>query len=213
MNVLLIYPRVDVYEDLSLLPLGLAYLGRVIEQAGYNVKVIDLNIQTEIELEKVIPWADLSGISTVTFAYHSSKNILEKVKKIKPNIFTVMGGPHPTSLPGEVLKEKFIDAVVIGEGEISFKNLCDCIRNDQNLGSVRGLGYKKNGEIVINPPEKFIANLDELPFPAYHLFPDLSNYSSYGSMINIRRKEARIITSRGCPYNCMFCFKSIYGNN
>ena len=78
----------------------------------------------------------------------------------------------------EVLKEDFIDAVVIGEGEVSFKNLCDCISGNKDLSSVKGIAYRSNGKIQINSPEELIKKLDDILFPAYYLFPDLDRYSS-----------------------------------
>ncbi len=88
------------------------------------------------------------------------------------------------------------------------KDLCE---NWGKKEKVVGISYKKNGGIIHNPPRPLIKNLDELPFPAYHLLPNISEYSTPQPVITQKKRCLTIITSRGCPYQCNYCFKGVFG--
>ncbi|OHD65934.1 MAG: hypothetical protein A2096_16750, partial [Spirochaetes bacterium GWF1_41_5] len=123
----------------------------------------------------------------------------------------VLGGPHPTCLPDECLGEPAVDYVVRGEGEISFLELCEAIRTHQPVDAIAGISFRRRDGIIHNPDRPFINNLDELPFPALDLFGDLGRYSHPQPLIGWRKPAVNIITSRGCPYACHFCYKGTFG--
>jgi anaerobic magnesium-protoporphyrin IX monomethyl ester cyclase len=127
-------------------------------------------------------------------------------REILPGALTVAGGPHPTSLPARTLEEiPELDCVVVGEGERTWVELLDRRRRGEPLDGVAGLALRApdNGRIVVNPARPLIANLDELPMPAYDLFP----ISEYVATPNLVRRYPTVMTqvTRGCPYECAFC--------
>lgn len=228
MQVLLIFPPITIYpeEDPPLVfPLGIGYLAAVLEQKGYHVHVIDCIAEREgftrnedgtihvgltwdelkKRIEKIDP--DVVGISCLwTADYVNATRISEIVKEID-NIPVIFGGAHTTALPKETLENKNIDYVVIGEGELSLPALLEKIGQKESLKGIHGVGFKDNGKIHINPPIKYIENLDSLPFPAGHLFP-MEKYlrsKKVHGYISKRQPVAQMITSRGCPLNCNFC--------
>ena len=128
-------------------------------------------------------------------------------KGVNPEIKTVMGGVHATSLPNYVISDSNIDYAVIGEGEYVFGNLCDFLTGEGTLPT-KGIAYRKNDKIVNTGRADFIQDLDKIPFPSYHKV-DFMKYATEIQREDVGRPRAmpyaRTITSRGCPYNCCFC--------
>ncbi|MEW6039940.1 MAG: radical SAM protein, partial [Elusimicrobiota bacterium] len=207
MKILLVNPSASVWQQTKIIPLGLAYIAAVLEKAGHSVQVIDLNHEKSFVLPKTV---DLVGItaasSTIEYAWDIAKQVKEK------NILTVLGGPHVTILPEESLQHKEVDFVVRGEGEETIVELISSLEKNESLTNVRGISFKENNRIVHNQNRPFIENLDKLPFPAYHLFPPIKHYKSAQPFLARRRISASIMTSRGCPFNCVFCYKGMFGH-
>jgi magnesium-protoporphyrin IX monomethyl ester (oxidative) cyclase len=132
------------------------------------------------------------------------------VKSIDKDIITVLSGLHPSARPADSLMQPNIDFVVIGEAEYTMLELVGVLeqRTTEGLKKVRGIGYIKNGETVITPPRPAIQDLDSLPFPARHLLPMEEYFAAVKEVPprgEIRKPWTMMITSRGCPYNCVFC--------
>ena len=145
--------------------------------------------------------ADMIGISSMTGAY---TNALEYAKIAKKhNLFVVLGGYHPTALPGEVLKSPYVDAVIRGEGEFTFKELV----NEGPSEGVLGLSFKDNGNVIHNPDRDVIANLDVVPHPLREIRP-----RRFGSKSNDYLLDT-IFTSRGCRIKCSFCSNDMVNKN
>lgn len=142
---------------------------------------------------------DVVGITVVTGTFPSALQVASIIKECNPKSLVVTGGPHPTILPDETVKQKNIDFVVRGEGEIALLELIRAIEKHDydSFEKIDGLSFKKNGEIIHNRPRQFIQDLDSLPFPARHLslFPELHLPREMGVMISLR----------GCPFDCDFC--------
>ena len=210
-KILLINPRAK-NDRAKFLPLGIAYLAAVLEKNSFNVKVIDANaLQIEDallmdEIKKINP--NIIGFTAMTGNIEYIWELAEKCKTILPNATMILGGPHPTILPEESLEKPFIDMVIIGEGEETIKEIAVSKQRNGSLKNIKGIAYKEDGKIVITPRRENITNLDELPFPARHLFPfpQLYKPDSYK-----KKPVARILTSRGCPYRCTFCYHGIFG--
>jgi magnesium-protoporphyrin IX monomethyl ester (oxidative) cyclase len=228
MRVLLIQPPLTVKENEVIAvtpPLGLAYLGSVAEQLGHKVKILDtialgfsfrqakgdlirIGLPQEMiksEISQFRP--DLVGISCpFSLMDEEMKNIALIVKEIDRDIMVVVGGAHPSSMPEYVLNNGNIDFVVLGEGELTFSDLLTGLESSADLRSVNGLMYKRQGKIVKNEHRAFIEDLDSLPFPAWHLLP-IETYISLGEAHGSQRRKRfmPMITSRGCPGNCIFC--------
>ncbi len=197
----------------SVLPIGLAYLAAVLEKAGHSVKIFDFQLsyisheKLKEELEKGI---DVVGISITTFTSGSGYKIASFVKEISPKTLVVMGGPHTTALGSEVLDEcKNADFFVFGEGEITLVELLEAIDKNKPFGEVDGIGFWEGNKKVITKPRKFIEDLDSLPIPAYHLF-DVAKYRPVMGMFK-KLPFANIMASRGCPFDCTFCNKLVWG--
>jgi anaerobic magnesium-protoporphyrin IX monomethyl ester cyclase len=212
MRVLLVSPTFkEMYKELKSVatdypPLGLAYLGAVLEKEGCEVKIIDMSVLRVTPerllaiIERFCP--ELIGISLTT---PLAETVYRLVARIKANfdIPVILGGAHPTSNPAECL-EKGADIVVRGEGE---ETIAELIHKLDRLEVVKGISYKKDGKFFHNDARPPIQDLDRLPFPARHLLP-LKKYD----FVDAKNKPVgTIMTSRGCPFGCVYCNKNIFG--
>jgi len=203
-NILLIFPG-DRFKEFSSLrpPLGLTYIGAVLEEEGYNVKIIDFGVEKEdvnILNNDYLKSFDLVGISVLSSLYNNSKEIIKQIRSVNKDIPIIMGGTHPTAMPREVLEENDINIVVMGEGEETIKEI---VKNyPRNLKKIKGIVYKNKGKIIENERRPLIPDINILPFPARHLLK-IEKYQNYIH----GRKATTIMSSRGCPYNCVYCFK------
>ncbi len=199
MRVALIFPRLSHQVHGMWPSLGLASLATVLKNSGQEVKIFDSSFDRNLkrvknELVKFQP--DLVGIYTLTDFFYSAKELVEFSHQLGAK--TVLGGAHPTILPEQTLRQiPELDFVVKGEGERAILELVDGLEGRMDFAEILGLGFKRNGEIIINPlPEKPL-NLDELPIPDREL---LEHHRRY-----LRNRAINLHISRGCPFNCSFC--------
>jgi len=184
-------------------PLGLAYMAAVLENAGYAVEIIDGEAfnMTEDDFRRVMmKKPDIVGITCTTLTYYNTLKAAKICKEIGSVV--VLGGPHVNAYPKESVSHDFVDYGIYGEGEYALLELVNALDNGKMTGNIRGLVYKKLGKVCVNEPG-IVKSLDELPLPAYHLLP----MKKYSSVIGLH-PVATMITSRGCPYRCGFCFKN-----
>ena len=214
MKVMLILPPSKfVLKDklgITSVPLGLAYLASFIEKDGHKVKIIDSNTlgyrikDIKEEIEKFNP--HLVGVTATTSCIYDAYEVAKIIKEVDPGIKVVIGGPHVTFIAKETLKEcPFIDVVVRGEGEETFRELVNFFESSSedtwSLEEVKGITFRKDNKIIETDSRSLIKNLDSIPFPAYHLLP-MEKY-------RLKNKRfATIMTSRGCPFSCIFCSSS-----
>ncbi len=189
-------------------PLGLCYMASVLEKNGFESKVIDANV-LKLDNEKIIDIIsscnpDLVGIYANIVSARAAIELGNLIKKFNSKIITVAGGPLATTLP-----EKFVsvfDIVVRGEGELTLLE----INKSRELKEIDGITFSCNGKIFHNKNRSLIENLDTIPFPAFHLLePNLKKYKCRAR----KKPVAPILTSRGCPYQCIYCNKSIFGHS
>jgi len=195
-------------------PLGLAWIGAVLERAGHKVKIIDsptLKLSLKNFIHEVKSWSpDLVGISIITpTAYKAYKTVKALKRELPKEVPIITGGPHPTFMYEEALNEGY-DIVVCGEGELTTLELINAIERkgyvDSHLKEVKGIAFRdSNGNIIKTLPRAPIENLDQLPWPAHHLLP-MDAYTIF----NKPTKVAHVIASRGCPYGCVFCSTSYF---
>jgi len=229
MKVLLINPPQTFYPGsdppAGNLPLGLMYIAAVLDKAEYNVEILDAFMTSSSfrkigdmiivgmpcerikeEIRRMKP--DIVGITNpFTCQVEHAIRVGDIVKEVDPSILTVVGGPHVPAVPVEFLKEaKNIDIAVIGEGEYTMLDIAKFFEGTKKISDVQGIIYRKNEAIKQNSQRPFIKNLDELPYPAYHLVnmeqylnPKKIEYRSF------KDRAISMITSRGCPFNCSFC--------
>ena len=150
------------------------------------------------------------GFSCRTASYAGTLRIIKDMAVLSYKPLILLGGNHPTALPELTLKEVPGCIVVRGEGEVTVVELIDFLTQKgvcSDLQSIKGISYTHDGKTVHTPPRELIADLDSLPFPARHLIP-MEKYSW-----QIGGKAAvNILSSRGCPFHCIYCFKSIFKN-
>jgi radical SAM superfamily enzyme YgiQ (UPF0313 family) len=189
-------------------PLGIAYVAGILEK-NHNVTILDtqaLNLtkkEIKKEISRINP--DIVGITCMTPTIRASLEISKLTKDVSKDIITVFGGPHMSVFPKETLSYNHVDFGVISEGEVVFPDLISALNGKKKLKDIDGLVYKKNNKIKINPPKRYVKNLDSLPFPARHLLPN-EKYSS----IHADFPFTTMITSRGCPFNCSYCFRGVF---
>lgn len=193
-------------------PLGLASIAAVLEGENYQVEILDANALqlSETEVIEGIGDADTIGITAMTPFINSAIKLAQEIKKEKPGSTIIVGGAHVTVLPEETLRNvPEIDIIVRGEGEETVAELYSVLKRGGSLQNVRGITYRDNGKIRSTPMRPSIADLDSLPFPAYHLLP-LHRYKPHPPH-GRKLPFMAVLTSRGCPYNCTFCSKPIFG--
>ena len=216
-NILLIMPPFSMKERYgrgiekigsSLPPLGLLCLGAELENNGYRPKVLDTQLCDRTTEETIKLCVDLNpnfiGIYCNTSNYKHTLELAEGIKE-RLNVPVIFGGPHVTIRPIEVLNNDCVDYIVIGEGELALVELLDVLNNkpESGLRGVKGVGFKEDGEAIINPRRELVQNLDSLPFPARHLVP-LLRYKPSPNQYK-RLPMTTMMVSRGCPFSCTFC--------
>jgi radical SAM superfamily enzyme YgiQ (UPF0313 family) len=201
MNITLLHPEIKNYSQTHRKGqghLGLGYLAAYLMQQGHSVRVLDAKNQRltdEMLRQHLVEFKpEIFGVTSMTHEIHAAAAVCEVVKREQPQIWTVVGGAHSSALPERTLEEFApIDVAVVGEGELTLAEMAQAKASGgklTELGDVLGIAFRKDGHIVRTGVRPWLENLDEIPFPAWHLFPKLS----WGMM-----------TARGCPYGCLFC--------
>ena len=195
-------------------PLGLAYIASVLEEAGYSkVKVLDANmmrLRNEEVMKKVVEYdPDIIGVSVNVVTQRVVIELCEKIKERFPEKLLVVGGPLPILQPEKFLK--VCDIIVNGEGERTFLEIVRAWENKSELRNIPGTAFLHNNMVKINVRPKLIEDLDRIPFPAYHLMEPVLKEYSRKARVN-KEYMAPILTSRGCPYQCTYCNKSVFGS-
>lgn len=214
--ILLKAPYLELYKGVddvatNQAPLGIAYIAAVLREAKHTVILRDPENQdmTYDDVGSLIlkERPDIVGITSATANFGNAVK-LARIAKQSGEPLVVLGGIHATSLPDEVLtKYPEIDLVVVGEGEITMRELCDAMDSGGkvNYASIRGLAFRNDsGQIEKSPPRPFNMDLDSLPLPARDLLP-LEKYGVQINMITMKGIKATMISSRGCPSYCTFC--------
>lgn len=200
-DVLLIIPSsIEEYTRHEVPPLGVCYIAACLQKQGYTVKILDLAVNP-MKRDRIIAYIEsdkprIIGISSLVTIHQNGLRIAQLIKQEFQKIPIVMGGPHATCIPEDVLHSGYVDVVNLFEGEETFVEIVQHYLDNQplTLSEIKGIAYLENEEMRRTPNRDLIENLDTLPFPARELI-DLSKYDRAGSMI----------TGRGCVYTCKFC--------
>lgn len=198
MNVILVYPRWN-YPTFGQLqePLGLLHIGAMLKAHGDTVQFFDLAVDAIERLDEALADADLVCISSSTVLFGRACLVLNRIKKKRPSLPVVIGGPHATLLTEDAVMRGF-DAAVIGEGEYTAVDLVEAIERGAPLYEVAGAAAKKGDEVAYGPARGFEPDLDAFPDPDRTLI-DYSKYFSDDI------EFVGMMATRGCPYNCLFC--------
>ncbi len=193
-------------ENYRVIPLSLLAISRFINFKKYDVFIIDQKIDGwENKLKFILNNRSvfLFGITALTgYQLYFATLIAKYVKYKRPDIKIVFGGSHATALPEQLLKEDFVDFVIIGEGELPFPKLVENIHDYERLKKIKGIGFKKDGKIIINPPE--FMDYSNLINPPYEII----NINDYKYVEE--NKEFYIEGAKGCIFRCTFCYNNVF---
>ncbi len=216
MKILLINPIVRPESPPAYFPLGLASVAGTLISKGYDVEALDINAYRlpPLEVQQFLKNArfDWLGITGLITEYNQVKWLSAAAKQYHPDKPVVLGGGLASSVPDLILENTAVDIVVIGEGEQTAADLSQAIENNLPLESVRGIGFRRKGQIYYTEKQPFIADLDNLPPTVWHLFP--VNIYAKGEKLGFEFpvQAINILSGRGCPYHCSYCFHGIFGH-
>lgn len=239
MNVLLINVPSRKGKGGFMLPLGLLYVGAIIERYGHKAKIVDLYLENHSaknfdpsRLDDVIEnfKPNIVGYGGIATSYGITKQLSLYMKERYPEIIQIAGGALASTFELLLTKAK-VDVVFHGEAEVGLPIFLERLVKGESIRDIPGTSCLLNGQVTRNPPTKQIEDLDEIPFPAYHLV-DVTQYlhpvqdwidvyklslkedPRFEDLLkNIRNKThfIPIITSRGCTYRCLFCYRHVRG--
>ncbi|PKN51102.1 MAG: hypothetical protein CVU55_13275 [Deltaproteobacteria bacterium HGW-Deltaproteobacteria-13] len=191
-------------------PLGIALLAAIWDQQGHTSQIIDaatLRLSIQEIITGISPAADFVGITSTTPGISSAGMIARAIREKLPRMKIIMGGVHPTVFHEELVRDNICDMVVRNEGEIPITELA----KGTPLNLIPNLTWRNSqNEVIINPDSSKPVDLDSLPFPAYHKLPMHLYHSALGAVK--KKPSIGMITSRGCPGKCTFCFSAMFGS-
>lgn len=192
-------------------PLGAMYLASTLRQAGHDVRILhvgnDPHSRTRIVNALAARKPDVIGISAVVLEYSIFKNITRLLVDECPEIPIMVGGPIAWSNPITTLKTPGVRVIAVGEAERTILELVDALTTGGDVTAVAGTAVLRDGELVRAPARAMLTphELDTLPMPAWDLI-DLGTHFRYRGMASVGiRRYMQIMTSRGCPYHCVYC--------
>lgn len=221
MKILLINAPIRLDAEPSCIPYGLATVASTLIESGLEVKIYDINALRPVKSQiiddlKTKSW-DLVGISGLITTYDFQKWLIPILREINPLAPIVSGGGLATTNSRLLFDKTPLDIAVIGEGEQTMLELCKSLRCDDDYTVIPGIRYRQKGYIAESPQRRNIEDLDSVPYPAWDLLPmeiylknpiwgDAANNSSgFRKDIKITR-SMNIISSRGCPMSCSYCY-------
>lgn len=200
-----------------LAPLGLAILAAITRDGGYKTEIIDasaLKLSNNEAVNEILRREPkYVGITATTIAVHNAAALAYELKKKRNGIITILGGPHISSIPEDTLiRFPQFDIGVIGEGDTTIIEMIRALEGKKDLGAVRGIIIRDNKGLKLTEPRELFFDLDSLPFPAWDLLPNLTQYYRPAANSFYRLPSTGMVTSRGCPGRCIFCDRTVSGN-
>lgn len=226
MKILLVIPKFGEIEDTeAFIPIGTAYINAAIRQEHFDVDGINLNYEDLEELKKRIPLSDVILCGGTSYDWMRIKDIFKLAKQLSPSIITIGGGAGYTSAPKVFSEITESDYAVVGEGERTIVLLLKAIEKNQNVETVKGIVYKKDGDYHFTGAAPVIDILDSIPFPSYEglsiekyfLHQEYNrkqrlgakNYFQFQYEQEESPRELPMMLSRSCPFLCKFCFHTL----
>jgi len=221
MKILLINSPIRLDAKPNNIPYGLATIANTLLNGGFEVEILDINAlrpAREALVDDLCQkhW-DIAGVSGLITTYAFQKWLIAELKRLRPDAPVVSGGGLATSCPDLLFEQTPVDIIALGEGEQTMQDVCEALSGDGDLSDVSGLRFRRNGRIVETKPRENIEDLDSLLFPAWDLLPmdiylenpiwgDVANNSSgFRKDVKVNR-SMNIISSRGCPFSCNYCY-------
>lgn len=189
-------------------PLGILAISTPLLQAGYDVRIIDSTIHLDYKkrILQEVKDALCLGISVVTGPMiRETVDVARAVKAWNPNFPVILGGWHPSLLPGQTLTAPYVDIIVRAQGEESMLQIAERLRDDAPLDDVLGIGFKQDGKLFLTP-ERPLKQIQQMPAKAYQL----ADFDAYERICG--RRWAMYVSSLACPFNCNYCTNAgVYG--
>lgn len=213
------------FGNKAAVPLGIAFLGAVLEKNEHDVTLIDAiaedpeslthfieeiymnGLDTEGIISRIPLDAEVIGFSLMfTMNWLHDRSLIQLVHARFPKALIIAGGEHITALPEFSMKQTgCIDICVLGEGEQTVVDLLSAVKDNQPLDAVEGIVYKDCGDYIRTGKRSRMSKIDDLPWPAWHLLP-VQKYFEHAMVFGVNRGNCLpIMASRGCPYRCTFC--------
>ncbi len=195
--------RISFIQNLSYEYLGVMYLSSLLKSNGHEVDCFIEHGQGIGRLVKEVVRfnPDMAGFSCTTGVHPWSLRVARQLKKIKPDVKVVLGGPHPTFFP-EIIEEAPVDMICRGEGEYALLEAAHRLDERKDLSTIENLWVKKNGQIFKNEVRPLIEDLDALPFPDRNLY--VRKYPF------LHKSQKAFLVGRGCPFSCAYCFNHAF---
>ncbi|MCL4478551.1 MAG: B12-binding domain-containing radical SAM protein [Deltaproteobacteria bacterium] len=194
-------------------PLGIMYLASYLSYKmsdKIQIKILDTRLYPNViqivnkYMDNFKP--DIVGISAITLEAENLLKIANFIKSVSSKIPVIVGGPHVSYFTENIIDSPYIDFGVIDEGEITFYELITALNEGGNFDDIKGIAFKKDGRIIKTQQRPYMVDLDALPFPSWDLI-EYDKYSKLTSQSNIGvRPYMSLLTSRGCPFHCIFCY-------
>ena len=194
-------------------PLGLLSIAAFLENEGHTVVMHDclgpkVPAGTNANVQHILSHnPDIVGFSATTAGFLDGYELTVGIKAVQPQVRTIFGGVHISALGGELLERfEHIDYLAMGEGEVTLSELAAGMRPQD----ISGLIWRKGNRVVTNPQRRHIQNLDDLPFPAYEKLDHFPGGYRLPLFSYIATPGATMVTSRGCPFQCSYCDRSVF---
>lgn len=198
-------------------PQGLCHLAAMFPEERFEVAILDaqaLFMGVEDAVKEVVAFRpDYVGIMTFTISVHTVARVTDLIAEALPGARVILGGPHMSACPEETLRRyPQFDLAVIGEGELTLPELVEALEQGRDLAQVDGVIYRTgDGEVHRTAQRALVPNLDVLPMPRWDLLPHLPDHYRPSTMTYRRLPAVAVVTSRGCPHECTFCDRSVFG--
>jgi len=180
-----------------LVPIGLCAISAIAHRDGHEIYLSETNSEDPLErIAKLKP--DVVAYSSSTGEAKHYIWLNQKIKERFPDVFTIMGGPHPTFYP-DMIHETTLDAICIGEGEEAFVDILQSLSSGNTISGIPNIFTQSNAPFTVR---NLVEDLDSLPFPDYNLLYNNTEMGKY--------PLKSFMASRGCPYNCTYCFNTAW---
>lgn len=213
MKITFVCPRTPFFYDRTpYIPLGIAYLAASVQDLASEINCIDGQIITSESYEQAISTinSDVVCISATLLQMKEACRVANVVKTRCPSSQVVIGGYGPHSVPlSDVFQMGKFDVCVRGEGELILKEVVDCFKRNGDIGEISNLSFVRNNQVISTRPNSELPQLDYLPFPNRNIFDVFSYQQTWKK--NTGMTSLHLITSRGCPFGCTFCDKTLTG--
>lgn len=211
------YKRGAKFAGAVLPPLGIAYIAAMLEKYGHKVKIYDGIAEGGLigDFVRELNSYDIVGLTVNSSFAYRAKETAKAIKEKDKDVLVAGGGAHANTIPLDLLKDHHFDFSVIGEAEMTFCELAESIDKGKGISDIKeekcikGLAFlDKESKLTYTEPRPLIKNIDDIPMPARHLLP--MHLYKMTEARSSRHPTHSMMTARGCPFSCTFCFQDIY---